>query len=158
MTIDPAGDVTEEQEQNASADRSSVKSTGLLTGPGLEIRRAHFPGRAPVDSYGGGGFRFAEMSHRGSIMLLPSGIYGWNAQTLADIAPETLKQLSSEEGLELMLFGTGRDLAPLSLRAERYLSTLGLRAEVMATGAAARTFNVLLGEGRPVGAALLAVD
>jgi uncharacterized protein len=43
----------------------------------IEIRQAHFPGRAPIDSYGNGGFRFAEMSHRGSLLMLPSGIYGW---------------------------------------------------------------------------------
>ena len=43
---------------------------------GIEIREAHFPGRAPIDAYGDGGFRFAEMSHRGSILCLPSGIHG----------------------------------------------------------------------------------
>lgn len=43
---------------------------------GIEIREAHFPGRAPIDAYGNGGFRFAEMSHRGSILCLPSGIHG----------------------------------------------------------------------------------
>ena len=44
--------------------------------PGTVIRKAHFPGRAPIDAYGNGGFRFAGMSHRGSILCLPSGIYG----------------------------------------------------------------------------------
>uniref|UniRef100_UPI0019535063 hypothetical protein n=1 Tax=Stenotrophomonas maltophilia TaxID=40324 RepID=UPI0019535063 len=44
---------------------------------GIEIRDAHFPGRAPIDAYGNGGFRFADMSHRGSILCLPSGIHGW---------------------------------------------------------------------------------
>ena len=44
---------------------------------GIEIRAAHFPGRAPIDAYGNGGFRFADMSHRGSLLCLPSGIYGW---------------------------------------------------------------------------------
>jgi uncharacterized protein len=44
---------------------------------------AHFPGRAVIDSYGGGGFGFAEMSHRGSILALPSGIYAWKPDPLA---------------------------------------------------------------------------
>ena len=35
-------------------------------GKGIEIRDAHFPGRAPIDAYGNGGFRFADMSHRGT--------------------------------------------------------------------------------------------
>ena len=39
---------------------------------------AFYPGRAPIDAYGNGGFRFAEMSHRGSLLCLPSGIYGWD--------------------------------------------------------------------------------
>ena len=47
---------------------------------GIEIREAHFPGRAPIDAYGNGGFRFADMSHRGSILCLPSGSHGWNRQ------------------------------------------------------------------------------
>ena len=38
---------------------------------------ARYPGRAPIDSYGNGGFRFAQMSHKGSILCLPSGIYAW---------------------------------------------------------------------------------
>ncbi len=44
---------------------------------GIEIRAAHFPGRAPIDAYGNGGFRFAGMSHKGSLLCLPSGVYGW---------------------------------------------------------------------------------
>lgn len=47
---------------------------------GIEIRDAHFPGRAPIDAYGNGGFRFADMSHRGSLLCLPSGIHGWELQ------------------------------------------------------------------------------
>ena len=47
---------------------------------GIEIRDAHFPGRAPIDAYGNGGFRFADMSHRGSILCLPSGIHGWKME------------------------------------------------------------------------------
>lgn len=135
----------------------SPKAASWLQRPGLEIRDAHFPGRAPLDSYGGGGFRFADMSHRGSIMLLPSGIYGWSATTVADITPDNLAQLRSEQDLELILFGTGQDLEVLDDSTMAFIVEVGMRAEVMTTGAAARTFNVLLAEDRPVGAALLAV-
>ena len=44
---------------------------------GIIIREAHFPGKAPIEAYGNGGFRFADMSHRGSLLCLPSGIHGW---------------------------------------------------------------------------------
>ena len=41
---------------------------------GIIIREAHYPGRAPIEAYGNGGFRFADMSHRGSLLALPSGM------------------------------------------------------------------------------------
>ena len=33
--------------------------------------KSFYPGRAPIDAYGNGGFRFAGMSHRGSLLILP---------------------------------------------------------------------------------------
>jgi len=125
---------------------------------GIEVKPAHYPGRAPVDSYGNGGFRFAAMSHKGSILCLPSGIYGWAAEAAGDINASTLKQVFDEDELEVLLVGTGAELVPLSGVLQSKLAAKGMRADPMSTGAAARTFNVLLGEGRAVGAALLAVD
>ena len=128
------------------------------TGAGMVMRQAHFPGRAPVDTYGNGGFRFAEMSHKGSILCLPSGIYGWSAETPADIKLANFKRALGESELELVLVGTGKDLVPLPASLREALMKKGIRADPMSTGAAARTFNVLLAEGRAVGAALLAVE
>ena len=122
------------------------------------IRPAHFPGRAPVDTYGNGGFRFAEMSHRGSILCLPSGIYGWTAKTSADLTLANFKRVLGEDELELVLVGTGVDLVPLPEKLRQGFADRHIRVDAMSTGAAARTFNVLLAEGRAVGAALLAVD
>lgn len=125
---------------------------------GLEIKPAHFPGRAPLDSYGNGGFRFADMSHRGSILCLPSGIYSWTAKSPGDLRPKVFDRVFAEKGLEIMIVGTGIDLVPLSADLLEALQSNGMRADPMSTGAAARTFNVLLAEGRAVGAALLAVE
>ncbi len=125
---------------------------------GMEIKPAHFPGRAPVDTYGNGGFRFAEMSHRGSILCLPSGIYGWSPTSPAEIGVSTFQRVLEETDLEIVLVGTGADLVPLPDSLRKALGEKGMRADPMSTGAAARTFNVLLAEGRAVGAALLAVD
>ena len=125
---------------------------------GLEIKPAHFPGRPPVDTYGNGGFRFAEMSHRGSILCLPSGIYGWEGTEPADVTKSKLKRLLDEEGVEIVLVGTGHDLVPLSKSFRDALAKKGMRADPMSTGAAARTYNVLLAEGRAVAAVLLAVN
>ncbi len=127
-------------------------------GAGIVLKPAHFPGRAPVDTYGNGGFRFAEMSHLGSILCLPSGIYGWVAKTPGDITVKTFERVLSETELEVVLVGTGKDLVQLPQSLHDALATKGMRADPMSTGAAARTYNVLLAEGRAVGAALLAVD
>ena len=56
---------------------AAVEDVTAAMAEGIVIREAHFPGRAPVEAYGNGGFRFADMSHRGSILCLPSGIHGW---------------------------------------------------------------------------------
>lgn len=125
---------------------------------GLEIREAHFPGRAPIDAYGNGGFRFAEMSHRGGLMCLPSGIYGWNVATAADLVPTAFGRLLEEaEAVEILLIGTGVDLVPIGPQLRETFSKASIRADAMATGAAVRTFNVLLAENRAVAAALVAV-
>lgn len=126
---------------------------------GIEIRDAHFPGRAPIDSYGNGGFRFADMSHRGSILCLPSGIHGWKVASLADVSLETLQPILAEAGsMEMIVFGTGDDLLRLPVGCREALTDAGLRVEVMNTGAAVRSLNIMLSEERAVGAALIAVD
>jgi len=126
---------------------------------GIEIRAAHFPGRAPIDAYGNGGFRFADMSHRGSLLCLPSGIYGWVAKDVDSLAEEDFARLLDEAGeIQILLVGTGPTLKPLPQGLRQRLQETGMAVEIMSTGAAARTFNVLLAEERAVAAALIAVD
>ena len=120
---------------------------------------ARYPGRAPIDAYGNGGFRFAEMSHRGSILCLPSGIYAWPPTHPGDIDPAALAPvLAEKEALGVLLLGTGRRQQMAVGEVRRALVEAGIALEVMDTGAACRTYNVLLAEGRAAGAALLAVD
>jgi uncharacterized protein len=119
---------------------------------------ARYPGRAPVDAYGNGGFRFAEMSHRGSILCLPSGIYAWPVTeaatlTLADLA-RTLDELAPPG---FLLLGTGVAQVFPAPEIRRAFANARVGLEPMDTGAACRTFNVLLAERRPVAAALIAV-
>ena len=125
---------------------------------GIELREAHFPGRVPLDAYGNGGFRFAEMSHRGSLLCLPSGIYGWTAETVDHVTEENLERLFSEAGdVEILLIGTGENLTPIDAVLREKFRSVAISADSMATGAAVRTYNVLVAEGRAVAAALLAV-
>lgn len=127
--------------------------------PGIDIRQAHFPGRAPIDAYGNGGFRFADMSHRGSLLCLPSGIYGWEPADPAAIAAGDLARVLAEaEGIEILLVGSGHELRRLSPALREALRAARISADPMSTGAAVRTYNVLLAEDRAVAAALIAVD
>ncbi len=126
---------------------------------GIEIRRAHFPGRAPIDAYGNGGFRFADMSHRGSILCLPSGIHGWEPEdALALDERDFGRVLADAAGIDILLVGTGKQLRPLGRPLKEALRGAGISADPMSTGAAVRTYNVLLAEDRAVAAALVAVD
>ena len=120
---------------------------------------ARYPGRAPIDGYGNGGFRFADMSHRGSILCLPSGIYAWGTTRAAEIDTASLAPVLAEKAeLKVLLLGTGRrqEFPTTELRAT--FNEAGIALEAMDTGAACRTYNVLLAEGRPAAAALVAID
>lgn len=128
-------------------------------GEGIIIRKAHFPGRAPIEAYGNGGFRFADMSHRGSILCLPSGVHGWEPENDEALAVDDFARVFAEAGaIDILLVGTGPDLRPLPKHLKSALRDAGIAAEPMSTGAALRTYNVLLSEERPVAAALIAVD
>jgi uncharacterized protein len=116
------------------------------------------PGAHPIDAYGAGGFSFAGMSHRGSILVLPSGIYAWDVSDPARIDAASLAPLFEEPGgtVEHLLVGTGESFVPLAPALRKALHARGIVGEPMATGAAARTYNILLGEKRRVAAALIA--
>ena len=118
---------------------------------------ARFPGRAPIEAYGNGGFRFAGMSHRGSILCLPSGISAWEPAHPLDIS-SLEPALAEKAALDLLILGTGPRLELPAPALRRAFVDAGVSLESMDTGAACRTYNILLAEGRPVGAALIALD
>ncbi len=116
------------------------------------------PGRHIIDTYGNGGFRFAGMSHRGSILLLPSGVRAWPVTAPQQIDRNALRPVQAEAaGIELLLVGTGLDIAAIDPALRGWLRQAGVGLDVMQTGAAARTYNILVAENRKVAAALIAV-
>jgi uncharacterized protein len=126
---------------------------------GIVMREAHFPGRAPIEAYGNGGFRFADMSHRGSLLCLPSGIYGWQPADPAALVAEDFARVFAEAGdIEILLVGCGQELKPIPKPLRAALRDAHVSADPMSTGAAVRTYNVLLAEDRAVAAALIAVE
>ncbi len=124
-----------------------------------DARTGVFPGRAPINAYGNGGFRFAGMSHKGSLLCLRQAIVAWDATSVDALVPASFRLIFSEASMiGFVLLGTGRAHSQPSSEIRRAFADAGIGLDIMDTGAACRTYNVLLAEGRPVAAALLAVD
>lgn len=126
---------------------------------GFKISESHYPGRVAIDAYGNGGFKFAGMSHHGSILCLPSGVYNWNPVSHSEITSLSLEKIFLEaHHIEVLLVGTGDNLIPINSELRSKLREQQIIADSMSTGAAVRTFNVLLSENRAVATSLIAVD
>ena len=120
----------------------------LETGGAANLIRLYEPGRIVI----------REESYRRSLIVLPDRlITDWPPQRYADLAAEHLQVLATLN-CEVLLLGTGRQLRfpPPSELAP--LAAAGIGLEVMDTGAACRTYNILMAEGRQVGAALLMIE
>lgn len=116
-----------------------------------------YPALAPIEAYGNGGFRFAGMSHRGSLLILPSGIYAWPPATAAEAGTDAFALVFAEAtAIALLLFGTGETQIFPAAPIRNAFAARAVPLEVMDTGAAVRTYNVLLAERRAVAAALIA--
>ena len=118
----------------------------------------HFPRSAPIDAYGKGGFAFAEMSHRGSLLCLPDAIWAWPVTKPEEIDEAALARVfAAAGGIDTLIIGTGVHvwLPPRPLR--EALRAVKVVLDAMQTGPAIRTYNIMIGERRRVAAALIAV-
>lgn len=124
-----------------------------------EPRKQGFvPGRHLIDAVGNGGFRFADMSHRGSILILPSGVHAWKISAWDQVNAQVFSDLFDEASeIDFVLIGAGEMPRALAENLRWRFKELKLNCDVMTTVAAARTYNVLVGENRRVAAALIAV-
>jgi uncharacterized protein len=124
----------------------------------VDRQSPHLPQAAEIDSYGKGGFHFAGMSHRGSLLCLPDGIWPSPVTRPQEIDAGALALvLNTEPRIEHCLIGSGRDpwILPKDL-ASRFAER-GIAVESMTTGAAVRTYNILIAERRRIAALLIAV-
>ncbi len=115
--------------------------------------------RQLIQGYGDGGFRVSGSRHNGSILVLPRQTVAWPvsdimALTLDDLSP--LQDTDDPVNVLLLGCGTGGALIKPDLRAK--VREWGIVIEAMGTGAACRTYNVLMSEDRDVAAALIAID
>ncbi len=118
----------------------------------------HFPSPAPIEAYGNGGFRFADMSHRGSLLCLPDGIWAWEIEGPEQIDAAALARVFDQAGrIDTLIVGTGSGVWIASAKLRAALRDRKIVLDTMQTGPAIRTYNVMMGEGRRVAAALIAV-
>ena len=112
-------------------------------------------GRQVIERYGASGFRVAGVVHHGSILVFPDRTEPWVAADPSAVTFESLAPVVEYGGVQILLLGLGRRMiaVPVALRAA--LRAAGIILEAMDTGAACRTYNVLVGEERRVAAALL---
>lgn len=124
-----------------------------------EPGQGFYPYQAQIDAYGNGGFRFADMSHRGSLLCLPTGMHAWEVKGPADISLDNLAPVfAAADDIDVLLVGLGKDIAGFDPVIRAALRERKIIVEAVATGGAVRTYNILLGEKRLVAAALIAVD
>jgi len=123
------------------------------------VHDPHLPRQVVIDAHSEGGFRFSGMSHRGSLLCMPDGIWAWAVTAPTALSDEALSPVFAYAAdLDFFVLGTGSEpwMPPQSLRARFREAKISL--DVMTTGPAVRTYNVMLLEGRRVGAGLIAAD
>ena len=116
-------------------------------------------GRQLVQGYGDEHFRIADVRHRGSVLVFPDETLSWPVTTPVDITLDALAVVAARKGeLDLLVVGCGPVFVPPPEALRDHLRGLSIALEWMDTGAACRTYNVLLTEDRRAAAALIAVD
>lgn len=116
------------------------------------------PGRQVIQGYGDGGFRIAGQRHEGSVLVLAEETLAWSVDDACAISSETLAPLLRRAPLpRILIIGCGKRFVAMPAGLAMDLRRRDIGLEWMDTGAACRTFNVLLLEERPVAAALIAV-
>ena len=117
-------------------------------------------GRQIIDGYGDGGFRISGQRVEGSVIVFPDRVANWTVREAGEMSASSLAAVSAAAragSVELLLIGTGPRMTQITRALRQELKDGGVVVEAMDTGAACRTYNVLMAEGRRVAAALIAV-
>jgi len=115
-------------------------------------------GRQLVHGYGDGGFRVSGIRYEGSVLIFPSRVMAWPVASVSDLTPDWAGPVvNAGDRVEILLLGCGARMVPIGPELRQELRTARIVLEVMDTGAACRTYNVLLAEERRVAAAVIAV-
>ena len=114
--------------------------------------------RHVITAYGNGGFRIGDRRHEGSLIVFPDVVMAWPVAGMPDVTPESLAEVvARSQRVDILLLGCG-DASEVPIRDVRdFLRPHGIVVDAMTTGAACRTYNILMAEERLVAAALVAV-
>jgi len=124
----------------------------------MDVTPAIAEGRQVIDSYGPGRFSVSKERHQGSIIVFPERTFAWPVGEVGEISVENLEPvLVADPAVEILLIGCGEKMCRIPEPLLQALRDKRIGADVMDTGAACRTFNVVLSEGRRVAAALIAL-
>ncbi len=111
-----------------------------------------------ITGYGDGGFKINQELIKGSVLLFPERVEAWSISDASRLIPENFQEVANTlPPVELLLIGTGKTTIQLTPEIKTFLKSKRIAVEIMDTGAACRTYNVLLVEERRVAAALMAV-
>jgi uncharacterized protein len=113
------------------------------------------PGRQVIESYGTAGFRVSGTLYTNSVIVFPDRSEAWPVGALDEVTEASLAPVMAHGEVEILLLGCGRRQAAVPHALMRALRSCGIGLEPMDTGAACRTYNVLLAEERRVAAALI---
>lgn len=112
--------------------------------------------RLVISHYGDGGFVINGTAHKGNILILPERVVPWEIAGIKEVQPAMLAPLA-ENPPEILLLGAGAQFMPVPPALRAWCRERNIAVDGMDTGAACRTYSVLVNEGRMVAAALIAV-
>jgi uncharacterized protein len=111
--------------------------------------------RQVIESYGSDGFRVSGAAFAGAIIVFPDATRAWDVAAIGQVDLASLEPVVARGGVEILLIGCGRRMTQVAKELRAGLKAAGIVVDAMDTGAACRTYNVLLAEDRRVAAALL---
>ncbi len=118
-------------------------------------------GQQIIISYAGGVFKVNKTSYPHAIIVMPEKTISWDIGVAKDVAELTISNFSimidKSSDIDVLLLGCGKEMAFLPPKLRTELKQAGLSVDIMDSGAACRTYNVLMAEGRRVACALLPV-
>jgi len=117
----------------------------------MRITEVSYEYGLPIKGYGVGFFRIGSDIKWGNLFTFNNQVNSWSGLN------DTNLIVNAHSEIDVLLVGTGVKLSEIPATFRNSIEAAGVGVETMSTPIACRTYNVLLGEGRRIGAALLVI-